>query len=426
MAFDPGPRAITARPLPPGPLALVKTATNNCVAVQMDWVTTNYPGTSLITSFGGVGEENLRAPASVAFGFATLLATGSHNPGITGYSDADLTATSVRLIESFANTHTANGGNWGGVSAGVIVPDHLTAEWQGALWVALAVAGARLLWPSLTAGLRTKVLAMATSEANRFLTYAPPYMRDSSGRVISQGDTKAEENAWQAWILYLAAGLMPEHANAAAWLIKGTELSISATATPAAPTSKRKYNGISSFAMKAGSNIDLNGMVENHSILSPNYVSSLGMNWMNGLSFAWLRGVIPTAPLANAELIYRALTDVSFSSPPQLAPGGTIYTPGLPDVYYPAGAEGDSNRMAGYVAMDAMAYCIRADAASTIKADTWLTLHAQKQVDMQAANSTSRRSYWDLQNGAWALLASWLGAGQPATSNAGVQALLAP
>lgn len=114
MAFDPGSRAVTARPLPPDALALVKTATNNCVAVQMNWVNTNYPGTALIDSIGGVGEDNLRAPASVAFGFATLLATGAHDPVITGYSNADLTATSVRLIESFANTHAANGGNWGG------------------------------------------------------------------------------------------------------------------------------------------------------------------------------------------------------------------------------------------------------------------------------------------------------------------------
>lgn len=79
------------------------------------------------------------------------------------------------------------------MAAGVIVADHLTAEWQGALWVALAVAGAKLIWASLTGDQQGKVLAMATGEANRFLTYVPPYTRNASGRVINEGDTKAEE-----------------------------------------------------------------------------------------------------------------------------------------------------------------------------------------------------------------------------------------
>lgn len=111
---------------------------------------------------------------------------------------------------------------------------------------------------------------------------------------------------------------------------------------------------------------------------------------MNGISYAWLRGVIPSATLANSELVCRALQDVYLSAPPQLSPGGTIYKPGRPDVYYPAGAEGDSTRMAGYMAMDAMTYCLHAYVASTVKADGWLAprsktgAHASRQLNLTA------------------------------------------
>lgn len=171
----------------------------------MHWVNTNYPGTGLISSFGGVGEDNLRAPTSVVFGFARLLATGAHNPAITGYSDTDLTAKSVRLIESFANTHAGNGSNWGGVTAGVIVPDHLTAEWQGALWVDLVVAGAKLISTSLTNSQQARA-PNCPSQLRR--PQQPPHP-DGRTTGLARGD-------------------------------------------------------------EAGSNIDLNGVVENHTILSPN------------------------------------------------------------------------------------------------------------------------------------------------------------
>lgn len=120
---------------------------------------------------------------------------------------------------------------------------------------------------------------------------------------------------------------MPTHANASAWLTKGTELSISATATPAAPTSKRKYNGISAWDMKAGEHRPER---DDREPLPPQpqlrFIA--GHELDEGISFGGLWGVVPSAPLANSELIYRALTDVSFSTPPGSRRAGRSTLPG--------------------------------------------------------------------------------------------------
>lgn len=429
VAFDPPYSPTTFRTLSSTNRGRVVTATNNCVAGEMGWLTSTYPGTGQIASFGATDEAHLREPASVAFGLATLLASGQHQTATTGYTDVQLRDAAIRLIDSFALTHAGNGGNWGGVvPSGVIVPDSSTFHWQGAYWVALTAVAARLLWSSLTPTQRTQVDNMVTSEANRFIGYAVPYMRSPRGSLVTPGDTKAEENGWNAWVLLVAAATMPSHANAAAWLTKGLELSLSVTATPAFPTSKRPFNGLTGYQLAAGSNIEFSGFLENHGLVNPNYMATCAQSWVGGLTYGWLRGTgsVPAATLAAADLVYQAMSSVTFTNPPQLAPGGTIYTTGSAAIYYPGGAEGDATRMANYMALDAVAHCVSADAGAPTTADTWLALHAQNQLDQQAGSSTARRSYWDLQHGAWAVLADWIVAtGGIASSNAPAATLLA-
>jgi hypothetical protein len=378
----------------------------------MQWVNATYPGSGTIASFGGVAEEHLRPPASIAFSFAVLVTTGGITPGVSAYSAVEIQATAVRLIDSFAQTHVANGGNWGGdpATAMLELEASFPYRWQGALWVAFAACGARLLWSQLSTAQQQRVENMMVSESNRFLAYPPPYYRDPSGRVLffPFADSKAEENSWNGWVLTLTAGAFPEHANAELWLRKGLEFCISATATPATPTSKRPHNGLSGWALKAGSNIELGGYLYNHNIIAANYVASLAQNWINGLSFALSTGKIPAASLVNASLVYRSMTDVFFSSPPQLAPGGTVYKAGSADIYYPGGDDGDANRMACYVALDGLAHCIQGDSKSSVPADTWLTRHAQRQLDLHSASPTARRSPWDMYHATWPLLADYV------------------
>ena len=88
---------------------------------------------------------------------------------------------------------------------------------------------------------QSAVTAMVQLEADRFLNYTVPYSRDWAGKLGSglELDTKGEENAWQAWVLMLAAGWWPTHARAAQWLAKGLEWTYSASSTPVFPTSSR-------------------------------------------------------------------------------------------------------------------------------------------------------------------------------------------
>lgn len=63
-----------------------------------------------------------------------------------------------------------------------------------------------------------RVAQLAADEADRKLTDDTPYQPYISATT---GDTKAEENAWEAVFLAWASGLYPEHPRAAAWEEKG-------------------------------------------------------------------------------------------------------------------------------------------------------------------------------------------------------------
>lgn len=66
--------------------------------------------------------------------------------------------------------------------------------------------------------LQDRVGQLAADEADRKLTDDTPYAPYDS---CCDGDTKAEENAWEAVFLAWASGLFPDHPHAAAWEEKG-------------------------------------------------------------------------------------------------------------------------------------------------------------------------------------------------------------
>lgn len=401
--------APTLRTLPPSVLTLIAKSANLCAKSATQLPGTIQAGTGQITSWGGTDESSLRPPASQAFSLAVLVTCGAYDQADAFYDAATATAASVRLSTSLAATHAANGGFWGGAPAtSYLVNDNSNPNWQGAMWVSLAGMGAWLLWGSLSAGQQTQVTNMVTAEADRFLTYPVPYWRNKSGQIIYAGDTKGEENAWDAAVLWLAAAMQPAHGNAQTWVTKAIELTLSATATPYDVTSIRVMHGAKLRSWVSGSNLLTNGFVENHGFLFPNYMAALTQSIINGIFYAYGSGVIPAATLHNADLVYEGMVSVSFSSPPQNSPGGTVYTPGSAAIYYPGSDEGDPTRMANYSAMDALTHCTGMDRLVATSAATWAGLHWQNQVDQQNANSGARRSYWDFYHAAWALFTNYL------------------
>lgn len=422
MRIDPPAPAYATRTFSAPQNALLAQSANMCASPTLAWVATNYgAGADPITSWGGVTEAKLRPPAEAAFGLAALVATGHFDPTAAGATESAVKQQAIRLATSLAATHKANSPTgWGGVPAvGVITPNSSTPEWQGAWWVGHAAAAALMLWDDLTGPQRTAVESMLNLEADRFLTYAVPSYRNRSGRINTPGDTKAEENAWNCWVPFLAAAHQPGHPNAPTWLTKGIELALGATATPAAPTSRHRFNGRTVGTTVTGSSIELDGYVVNHDLISPGYTTLAGtMAWVGGLSFAWKRGRIPLASMQNADRIYRAMVDLPVG-------GAPFYTPGSYLIWFPQGDEGAGQRMPGYVLFDGVAHVIGADVSASVPAATWLTRHTTHQLTMQNADPALREGY-DLRAVSMALFAEWIvRTVDPTFSNAPVAALLA-
>jgi hypothetical protein len=72
-------------------------------------------------------------------------------------------------------------------------------------------------------------LAITAEEADARLTSDFPYLPYDSSAT---GDSKAEENAWEASLLSAAANLLPDHPNGAAWDQKARQLAYNAITRP--------------------------------------------------------------------------------------------------------------------------------------------------------------------------------------------------
>lgn len=170
--------------------------------------------------FGGNGETEIRPPCEEAFALAVSLRLGLYDPQVTGVPQADAEAKARRLIGSVAFHHKANApGGWGDA-------------WQSAVWASWCGQAGWLLWDQLSPTDRENVRRMVEHEADRFLAYPVPYYQNRAGKIVSPGDTKAEENAWNATILQIAAAMMPRHSHVNAWNHKNIELMLSTFARP--------------------------------------------------------------------------------------------------------------------------------------------------------------------------------------------------
>ena len=78
----------------------------------------------------------------------------------------------------------------------------------------------------------SRALAITAEEAEGRLTAGLPYAPYDSSAT---GDSKAEEDAWEAGLLAAAANLLPEHPHAAAWDGKARELAYDAITRPSDP-----------------------------------------------------------------------------------------------------------------------------------------------------------------------------------------------
>ncbi|GIF78006.1 hypothetical protein [Asanoa siamensis] len=338
-------------------------------------------------TFNGTGELNIRGPANQAFALAVSLRTGAYNASHAGVSAAEARQRAVRLAVSLAARHQVNAvSGWG-------------SHWQSALWTARAGFAAWLLWEDLPAADRENVARMVAAEANRFIGYSVPYYRDRSGAIVSPGDTKAEENAWNAMVLQVAVAMMPNHPNARTWNSKNVELMISAFSRPSDVGNSTVVNGRAVSDWLKGSNANEDGVLINHGFAHPDYSTTVAQNAHAALTSSMAGQATPRAAFWGAETIYDALVDKVWvpgtTYPPRgmvLQPGGTCYVDDSPRLYYPQGNDWGTDRYIQPTLLDVQAQAFGFDRLASQKGLYWQRLHGQGVLNQQA-RSTDGRTY---------------------------------
>ncbi|TDE15060.1 discoidin domain-containing protein [Jiangella asiatica] len=326
---------------------------------------------------GGVGEGSIRPPGSEALALATSVATGAYDAAATGVPEPRAREVAILLTTSIAYRHETNSaGGWG-------------TAWQSALWAFNAAFAGWLLWDDLTLADQERVARMVQAEADVFLDYTVPYYQRPDGTVVTPGDSKAEENAWNAAFLNLAVSMMPEHPNVAVWQDKAIELMISAYSRPTDLHDDTVVNGKELREWLNGSNIFEDGTLVNHSRIHPDYFTSIANSVGAPLAYGLAGRATPRAALHNAGVVYHALADHEFAAPPYAEPGGTIYMrdaegAATADIYYPQGNDWGTSRQLHFLLLDTLAAVFGFDTGTAVPAADWAAAHAGRALAMQA------------------------------------------
>jgi putative cell wall-binding protein len=359
-------------------------------------------------NFGGKLENEIRPPAAMSLGLSTSLAFDVYDSSTTGVSKDDALERTKKLVSSLAYRHRVNSsGGWGN-------------QWQSAHWAYFAGFAGWLLWDELSTEDKEYLRKMVEYEANRFISYDVPYWKSESGETRYSGDTKAEENSWNAQILQLATAMMPDHENWNVWMNKNVELMISSVSVPSDLQNTTIFNGKTVSDWVAGSNINEDGTVINHGFLHPDYMEFIAFNNTAGLQYTLANMPTPKSAFFHSDLVYQGFVDLSFTSPPYEDPGGTIYRDGSSDIYYPKGNDWGTDRRMQFATLDIFADVFNFDQTASKGGDYWEPLHAQMVLDMQNRHKDGRtydeesedtyegREEWVAHHAAWAYIAKWV------------------
>jgi hypothetical protein len=298
----------------------------------------------------GGDELDVRLPAMSALTVAVGLSTGAFDRSSIGKSRRAGVRYVDQLVRSIACEHASvSPGGWG-------------RGWETAHWAMLTGSAAWLLWDRLTPQTQADVTSMVVAEADRLSTQAVPYWGLPDGTILTPGDSKAEENAWNASLLAFAAAMMPSAPHSELWRAQSAELAVSAYATHSDDTSTRVVNGVSLADRLRGFNVYPDGTVENHQRIHPDYASTVQLLWTAADFDRLARKRVPAAMFHNGGLVYSAFSTVTYTagavSPAGgtfKAPGGTVYQPGHSWIYYPQGDDWGTARRAHFVSLDAHA-----------------------------------------------------------------------
>jgi hypothetical protein len=383
---------------------------------NVPWLDKQYPATAdgrscvvTLPESGRKHEHIIRPAAVVAYGIAVALKTGDFDESTVGKSRDECLSAARRTIHGIAASHTTNVDNstYGAAKKTPAWGDH----WQSAHWSANLTFAAWLIWKDLDDETQQLILRMVEHEASRFIKPGyKPHIWATRDKILTPGNTGAEENAWDSTILQAAVAMMPHHPNAPRWKETASFLMVQAFATRKdMDDTKTMVDGRPVAEWLQGYNVRDDGAVINHGIVHPDYCLCFTLSTRAYLFQSLAKEPVPEAADFNAARMYYMLAEKQWSSPPHKAPGGTILTPGKADIYYPEGTDWSHYRYLNYCLVDAIAYTLGWDHGRPYSARDWMHLRMDKAIEMQSRHAdghTFAKGEYDTYPGAEQSIAS--------------------
>ena len=295
---------------------------------------------------GPINEMVVRSMGQELQGYAALYKSGFFDPEVAGIERPVLLDRLNRCLRWLCAHHLSGNrrtaplewdGQWGD-------------DWESSPWTADLVMAAHHVWDALDEDVREAALRVLAFEADRFLGVDPP-----DGRWF---DTKAEENAWDSYVLAWACCMQPNHPHANAWLDRGKLFAVNTFTTDLDRVDTRLLDDrpVKDWVCTQTAHPDLT--VENHGSFHPGYLGCGGLLILGRLAFT-LTGKTPPPHYAHHLVgAWRLLKRFALPNGFTAYPSGQDWTYHEPEVniQHAVMAEEFGDRIAGHMLWQAIRY----------------------------------------------------------------------
>ena len=323
-------------------VSLISYVANRCIRYEYHtYIRTMHGGgyKAALTGIGSDNEHSHRNPAVLASHLETMLYNDQLDLGLIGTTKYALRNQIIRYIEALVDSHSLWANKW---------QSSITAN-------NIANSACRLYRDGyMTEELYNDVLDVLIAEADNILNknvgdrWADNhvfgiYWKNAAGTELYNGDSKSEEVGWYGACLGTAYALCPDAPNADAYRNKFIEFAVISHAAPSDIGVDKSINGYSLTNLQ-GSNITDDGIIINHGIIHPDYMTSRTsciFGCLRALGYAGLK--IPKALLFNMSKVLHGFIDYEFTSEKYLGkyqpfpPYGVIIADGADNPYFPQG-----------------------------------------------------------------------------------------
>jgi F5/8 type C domain len=265
--------------------------------------------------FAGIGDGvgQSRGTANITYVYATLLRARPSQATFGGVARTTMLDHLEQSMLHSAHTNVLNmpSGGWGGGA---------DETWQTANYTYPFGWAAQLMWDELDEDTQDAVEAVVTAEADTFLGRPPDDMH-----TVNE-NTAAEDNAWNAAFLALAAAIFPANGNSDEWHELAKEYAINASSRAGDASSPEVVDGVPLPSWISTANLNDDFTLVNHGFFHPVYTQGVFANLAEAAVF--YEEVGKTVPQAFSFRLPEVWDDVVA---PLMADDGDIVAPASTD-----------------------------------------------------------------------------------------------